>query len=331
MIEVKNVSKIFKKPVRKQGVGGMIKTLFSTKSEKVIAVNHVSFSIAKGEIVGYIGANGAGKSTTIKMMCGILTPTEGQVLIDGLEPYKSRSRNKVLKHIGVVFGQRTQLWWDLPLIESFNLLKNIYEVPEKEFQERFKYLRGILELDKFMTSPVRTLSLGQRMRADLAASLLHNPEILFLDEPTIGLDVLVKEKMINAIKDIHEKYQTTIILTTHDMNDIANLCKRIIIIDEGKILFDGPLSDIKNRFGDSRQLFVSAKDRMNLDDLNAKFSGNLQFEVIDHYLSITFDAGKVNLKDVIRYVFDHCEVIDIKIKENSIEKVVKHIYETKAY
>lgn len=331
MIEAQHVTKVFYRPVRKQGLAGMAKTLFTNKKEKIIAVNDVNFKIEKGEIVGYIGANGAGKSTTIKMMCGILTPTEGKILIDGMEPYKGKYRNKVLKHIGVVFGQRTQLWWDLPLIESFKLLQAIYDVPEKEFNERFNDLRNILELDKFLSSPVRTLSLGQRMRADLAAAFLHNPEILFLDEPTIGLDVLVKEKIIAAIKEIHAKYQTTIILTTHDMNDISNLCERIIIIDEGKILFDGPLKDIKNRFGDTRQVFVSAKDRMDLDELNKKFGNQLQFEVVDHYLSITFDAAKVLTKDVIRYIFNHCEVVDIKIKENSIEKVVKVIYEKKAY
>jgi len=331
MIEAQHVTKVFYRPIRKQGLSGMAKTLFSTKKEKIIAVNDVNFSIGKGEIVGYIGANGAGKSTTIKMMCGILTPTEGKILIDGMEPYKGKYRNKVLKHIGVVFGQRTQLWWDLPLIESFKLLQSIYEIPEKDYNERLANLKTILELDKFMDSPVRTLSLGQRMRADLAAAFLHNPEIMFLDEPTIGLDVLVKEKIIAAIKQIHAQYQTTIILTTHDMNDIANLCERIIIIDEGKILFDGPLQDVKNRFGDTRQVFVSAKDRMDLDEFNKKFAGQLQFEIVDHYLSITFDADKVQTKDVLRYVFNHCEVIDVKIKENSIEKVVKVIYEKKAY
>ncbi len=331
MIEAQHVTKVFYRPVRKQGLAGMAKTLFTNKKEKIVAVNDVNFQIQKGEIVGYIGANGAGKSTTIKMMCGILTPTEGKILIDGLEPYKGKNRSKVLKRIGVVFGQRTQLWWDLPLIESFKLLQAIYDVPEKDFNERFNELKTILELDKFMNSPVRTLSLGQRMRADLAAAFLHNPEILFLDEPTIGLDVLVKEKIIAAIKQIHARYQTTIILTTHDMNDISNLCERIIIIDEGKILFDGPLQDIKNRFGDTRQVFVSAKDRMDLDEFNKKFGGVLQFEVVDHYLSITFDASKTQTKDVIRYIFNHCEVADIKINENSIEKVVKVIYEKKAY
>ncbi|MCI5745167.1 MAG: ATP-binding cassette domain-containing protein [Erysipelotrichaceae bacterium] len=227
MIFVENLEKIFKKPIRKSGIIGMFKTLFSRKYEIKTAVNKINFTINDGEIVGYIGSNGAGKSTTIKMMCGILNPTSGKVLINGLEPYKKRQQ--VASYIGVVFGQKTQLWWDIPLIESFNVLKEIYLINDKDYKERFEFLQEVLDIKDFLNQPVRTLSLGQRMRADLAASLLHNPKILFLDEPTIGLDVLVKEKIRNAIIEMNKKYNTTVILTTHDMSDIQTLCNRIIM------------------------------------------------------------------------------------------------------
>ena len=203
MIEVKDLTKEFKKPIRKEGVFGMFKTLFSRKYETKVAVNHINFTIHDGEIVGYIGSNGAGKSTSIKMMCGILTPTSGNVLIDGIEPNKKRKQ--VASKIGVVFGQKTQLWWDIPLIESFKVLKDVYQVSDSDYKERLEFLSETLGLAEFMNQPVRTLSLGQRMRADLAASWLHNPKILFLDEPTIGLDVLVKEKIRKAIKTMNLK------------------------------------------------------------------------------------------------------------------------------
>ncbi|MDD3348308.1 MAG: ATP-binding cassette domain-containing protein [Bacilli bacterium] len=330
MIEVKNITKIFKKPVRKQGIGGMIKTLFSNKYDSIVAVNNISFTIHTGEIVGYIGSNGAGKSTTIKMMCGILTPTSGQILIDGMEPYNSKTRNKVTKNIGVVFGQRSQLWWDLPLIETFRLLKLIYEVPDTEWNERFEYFKEVLDIGKFLNSPARTLSLGQRMRADLAASLLHNPKVLFLDEPTIGLDVLVKEKILTAIKDINKKFNTTVIVTTHDMNDITELCKRIIIIDEGNILYDGPLKNIKNRFGDIRHIYISSSERMNLATFNAAFEHKLSFEKDENFLIISFDAAILSINDIVNYIFQNCKVKDFKITENNIESVVKKIYEEKS-
>ena len=249
MIEVKDLRKEFKKPIRGEGISGMIKTLFSRKYEVKEAVKGINFEIKEGEMVGYIGSNGAGKSTTIKMMCGILNPTGGKVLIDGMEPYKKRKQ--VAQNIGVVFGQKTQLWWDIQLIESFKVLKEIYQISDEDYKERMEFLESVLGLSDFLKQPVRTLSLGQRMRADLAASLLHNPKVLFLDEPTIGLDVLVKEKIREAIKEMNKKYNTTVILTTHDMADIENLCNRIIIIDEGNVIYDGDLLSIKNKFGEN--------------------------------------------------------------------------------
>ena len=208
LIEVKNLNKTFKKAIRGKGVKDMLKTLFSHKYENIEAVKDVSFNIEQGGIVGYIGANGAGKSTTVKMMCGILCPTSGEVYVNGLDVYKNRK--KVNKELGVVFGQKTQLWWDIPLIETFEILKSIYDISDEDYNERFEYLKKLLDLDEFLNQNVRSLSLGQRMRADFAASLIHNPKILFLDEPTIGLDVLVKSNIRKAIKELNKKYNTTV-------------------------------------------------------------------------------------------------------------------------
>lgn len=252
MIEVKNICKDFVSPKKYPGLKGAIKGLFS--NEKVVkrAVSDISFTIKDGEIVGYIGSNGAGKSTTIKMMTGILKPTSGECLINGVDP--SRKRKENAQNIGVVFGQRTQLWWDLPLSESFTILKEIYNVSDADYEERMKFLNNVLELQEFFDRPVRTLSLGQRMRADLGAALLHNPKVLYLDEPTIGLDLVVKDNIRQAIKEINEKYQTTVILTTHDIGDIEELCSRIIMIDEGKKIYDGSLEKLKDTYGTTRKI-----------------------------------------------------------------------------
>lgn len=324
MIEVKNLRKEFKKPIRGEGISGMIKTLFSRKCEIKTAVKDINFSINEGEIVGYIGSNGAGKSTTIKMMCGILNPTVGQVLIDGVEPYKRRKQ--VAQNIGVVFGQKTQLWWDIQLIESYKVLKEIYQISDEAYRERMDFLEEVLGLSEFLRQPVRTLSLGQRMRADLAASLLHNPKVLFLDEPTIGLDVLVKEKIRKAILEMNRQYNTTVILTTHDMEDIENLCSRIIIIDEGSIIYDGDLISIKNRFGDLRTVTIELKELLASTDVLDNFGGDVTYEQKDKELIVRFDALKVNFEKVMNHVLRHIKMKDMKLKEISIEEVVKEIY-----
>ena len=243
MIRVENLTKEFKINKKYPGFKGAIKSFFSTEYITKRAVDDISFEINDGEIVGYIGANGAGKSTTIKMMTGILTPTNGIVTVNGIVPYENREKNA--KNIGVVFGQKTQLWWDLPISETFSLLKDIYDISDNDFEERMNFLKKVLGLEEFFLNPVRTLSLGQRMRADLAAALIHNPKVIYLDEPTIGLDVVVKESVRKAIKEINKKYGTTIILTTHDLNDIEELCSRIIIIDKGKKIYDGEIEGVK--------------------------------------------------------------------------------------
>ena len=247
MIEVKNVSKEFVSQKKYPGLKGAIKGLFSNEKVAKVAVDDISFSIAKGEIVGYIGSNGAGKSTTIKMMTGILTPTRGECLVDGINPSKSRKKNA--QNIGVVFGQRTQLWWDLPLSESYTILKEIYDIPDDLYASQMEFLNNVLELQDFFDKPVRTLSLGQRMRADLGAALLHNPKVLYLDEPTIGLDAVSKLAVREFVQRLNREHGTTVILTTHDMQDISALAQRVILIGKGRILMDGTLDDIRKAGG----------------------------------------------------------------------------------
>lgn len=322
MIQINNLTKIFRRPIRKEGLKGMINTLFSTKYTETVAVNHINLTVPDGEIVGYIGSNGAGKSTTIKMMCGILTPTEGQVLIDGVEPYKKR--RKVASEIGVVFGQKTQLWWDIPLIESFKVLKEIYLISDREYAERLDFLCETLGIKEILSQPVRTLSLGQRMRADLAAAWLHNPKILFLDEPTIGLDVLVKQKIREAIKSMNARYNTTVILTTHDMQDVEDLCKRIVIIEEGNIIYDGPIESVKHRFGDLRTITVKADKFPSDDELNV-FGGKVSYGRTEDGLTIKFNADEILLETVVDYAFHTLKAKDLKVSEISVEDVVKSI------
>ncbi|MEE1213060.1 MAG: ATP-binding cassette domain-containing protein [Treponema sp.] len=325
MIEIKNLTKEFKTAVREEGVFGMFRTLFSTKYTIKTAVNNISLKINDGEMVGYIGSNGAGKSTTIKMMCGILTPTRGSIEIDGIEPYKKRKT--IASKIGVVFGQKTQLWWDIPLIESFKVLKEIYRISDIDYQKRLQFLYDVLGIKDFIKQPVRTLSLGQRMRADLAAAWLHNPKILFLDEPTIGLDVLVKEKIRNAIKMMNEKFNTTVILTTHDMQDIENLCKRLIIIDKGSIIYDGTLENVKYRFGDLRTLTVTLREKKS-DSQLYNYEGKLKFlrdEENEDKLIIKFNAQEITLETVINYAFNQLGATDMKVEEIGIEDVVKKL------
>ncbi len=329
MIQVHSLSKTFKVPRKDPGLKGALKGLFSRKYDTIQAVDDVSFAIGEGELVGYIGANGAGKSTTIKMMSGILVPSSGTCTINGIEPYKNRRANAY--NIGVVFGQRTQLWWDLPLRESFTILKKIYRVSEEDFQDRMAFLESVLELNKFIASPVRTLSLGQRMRADLAASLIHNPPVLFLDEPTIGLDVLVKSRIRDAIKELNRRFRTTVILTTHDMSDIEELCHRLIMIDQGRILFDGPLSRIRENFGNMRTLEVDLRhpyqpDSLDFDRIFQLEPGSISLKTDSHRLTIRFPGQQVSAVDIIKKIQEKDDILDFRLKETEIEEIVKKIY-----
>lgn len=331
VIEVSGLSKIFKSYKKEKGLKGTIKSLFKRVPIEVAAVKNISFNIKQGEIIGYIGANGAGKSTTIKMMTGILTPSEGYVKVDGRIPYEARTENA--KHIGVVFGQKTQLWWDLPVGETFAILKEIYQVPDDLYNEQMTYFDEIFELSEFMNQTVRTLSLGQRMRADLAASMLHNPKVLFLDEPTIGLDVMVKERIRKAIKDMNAKYGTTILLTTHDMSDIEELCHRIIIIDKGTVIYDGGIDMIRRDYGYQRKLVFDlryddeAKVLDLLKSLHVNIEGSneqtLNYALDENQLTITFDRNAINISDIMTIILKQFNVLDFSVQDMDIEAIVK--------
>ena len=331
MIEVKNICKDFVSPKKYPGLKGAIKGLFS--SEKVVkkAVNDISFTIKDGEIVGYIGSNGAGKSTTIKMMTGILKPTRGQCIINGVDPSKKRKENA--QNIGVVFGQRTQLWWDLPLSESYTILKEMYNVSDDDYKERMEFLNQVLELEEFFDRPVRTLSLGQRMRADLGAALLHNPKVLYLDEPTIGLDLVVKDNIREAIKIINEKYNTTVILTTHDIGDIEELCSRIIMIDEGQKIYDGSLEKLKDTYGKRRKISMEIKKPEILKEFDiSKTLGvsaddcSWTLDCDNRTYSVSFDKHKIQIPQIMNAVMDKTEVKDIQVQETELAEIVKEIY-----
>ena len=329
MIEVTNVSKEFKKIIKEPGLKGSIKSLFNKKEEIVKAVDDISFTVEKGEILGFIGPNGAGKSTAIKMLTGILTPTSGEIMINGQVPYKNRK--KYVKEIGVVFGQRTQLWWDLPLSETFTVLKEIYQVEDKAFKERMDFLNQVLDLEPFIKSPVRTLSLGQRMRADIAASMIHNPKVLFLDEPTIGLDVVVKDNIRKAIAEINKNEKTTIILTTHDISDIELLCKRIVMIDKGKKVYDGALDKMKEKYGKMREIHINLKSAEDMEKLAFAEKFNLLEDDLEIKLEgkkaiVKFNSSKAQVSDMLSYILGTITVKDIAVGEADIEEIIRRLY-----
>ena len=325
MIVVEHLDKTFKKTVKQPGLKAGFKSLFKPQIETFEAVKDLNFEIPKGEIFGFIGANGAGKSTTIKMLTGILTPTSGTCLINGKNPQKNRTA--YVKDIGVVFGQRTQLWWDLALQETYSVLKEIYDISDTEFHKRMAFLNEVLDLNAFIKDPVRTLSLGQRMRADIAASLLHNPKVLFLDEPTIGLDVAVKDNIRKAIKQINQEEQTTILLTTHDLNDIELLCDRIFMIDRGQEIFDGSVSQLKQRFGKMHEVRFEMTQQLEVErlDYHQHFS---DLEVIKDGLQVTiqFDATKVAIPDLVKFTLSQVNVKDIAVKDADIEEIIRRFF-----
>jgi ABC-2 type transport system ATP-binding protein len=325
IVEVENLTKEFRTFRRREGVWGALQNLFVREYITIHAVDGVSLSIEPGEMVGYIGANGAGKSTTIKILTGILVPTSGKVVASGFVPY--RDRRHYTRHIGVVFGQRTQLWWDIAVIESFKLLKEIYEIPAADYQRRLGVFSEILGLKDYLHTPVRKLSLGERMRCDLAASLLHNPPLLFLDEPTIGLDVVAKDHIREFLKEVNRTERTTVMLTTHDLSDIEELCRRILIIDKGKILFDGDLQEMKKRLAKFNQVKFFLKDRAQLPKLAQIMTDGIHCERVDEltYL-MRFEREQHSSADVIRTLVNTLEVRDIIVEEEPIEDIVKRIY-----
>lgn len=325
LIEAKNLRKEYRINQKKEGLTGAILNVFNPKYVKKVAVNNVNFSIEKGEMVGYIGANGAGKSTTIKMLTGILTPTSGEVIVNGLIPYKNRIKNNL--QIGAVFGQRTQMWWDIPVIESYKLIKKIYEVSDKDYNENLNMFSELLNLDQLLRTPVRQLSLGEKMRCEIGATFIHNPKIVYLDEPTIGLDVVVKEKIREVIKVLNKEKQTTVILTTHDLQDIEEVCKRIIIIDSGELVYDGTIEDIKKRFGKHRVAKFKVRNVNNqLENILSKEKDLLLTFKDEYELHIKFDRQKNTAADVMNMLGSYCDILDLTIEEPTIESIVKGIY-----
>lgn len=324
MIEVSHLQKNFFKTIKEPGLKGALKSFVHPQREIFEAVKDLSFEVPKGQILGFIGANGAGKSTTIKMLTGILKPTSGYCRINGKIPQDNRQ--DYVRDIGAVFGQRTQLWWDLALQETYVVLKEIYDVPEKAFRKRMDFLNEVLDLNEFIKDPVRTLSLGQRMRADIAASLLHNPKVLFLDEPTIGLDVSVKDNIRRAITQINQEEETTILLTTHDLSDIEQLCDRIIMIDKGQEIFDGTVTQLKQSFGKMKSL--SFELRPGQEQVVSQFMGLPDITVERHELSldIQYDSSRYQTADIIQKTMADFAVRDLKMTDVDIEDIVRRFY-----
>lgn len=321
MIEVKGINKSFKVAKRQCGVFASIKSLIHPKYEVIQALSDVSFSIDQGEIVGYIGPNGAGKSTTIKIMSGILTPDSGHCQILQHTPWKQRVSH--VKNIGVVFGQRSQLWWYIPVIDSFNLLKDIYKIKDDDYSRSLEILSSTLNINDLLTTPVRQLSLGQRMRCEIAASLLHNPKILFLDEPTIGLDAVSKVAVRKFIKKINQELNTTVILTTHDMSDIEALTNRIILIGKGKVLLDGSLDDIKGKYITHKNITVDYHghhDRIDIPHTTTLSNKNGRLE-------LSLDISKSKVSEVITLLANQLDVIDISVEDKSVDDIIVSLYE----
>ena len=319
-IEVKHINKTFKVPVKEKGKFGTLKSFFNRKYKYIKAIQDISFSIKKGEIVGYIGPNGAGKSTTIKILSGILVPDSGNVVINKMTPWKDRK--KYVSKIGVVFGQRSQLWWDIPAIDSFNLLKDIYKLEDKEYEETLNELIELLNLKDIINIPVRQLSLGNRMKCEIAASLIHKPKILFLDEPTIGLDAVSKKIVREFIKKINKQNKVTVILTTHDMADIEALAKRIILIGKGQILYDGSLTKLKKKYDYLRKIKVITKDKIKLEK-----DYIVEQKTIDSGIEFIIDIRKVEINEFIKLISSKISIIDIDIDSGNIDELIVKLYE----
>ena len=319
MITLSNINKTFRVAKRQAGFGRAVKALFSREYELVHALNDVSFTIDDGEMVGYIGPNGAGKSTTIKIMCGILTPESGVCSIDGRIPWRDRVAH--VREIGVVFGQRSQLWWDVPVIDSFELIRDIYKAEEKTYKNSLDELTELLDLSELLKSPARSLSLGQRMRCEIAASLLHTPKILFLDEPTIGLDAVSKIAVRQFIKKLNAEHGTTVILTTHDMQDIEALTERILLIGKGKILLDGNLAELKKHSSERKTLVVTYNG-----EAPEIFDGMSVSEKRDGRLVILLDPAVLPVSNAITGLAAQTDLIDVSVSDISAEEMVASLY-----
>ncbi|MEQ6378531.1 ATP-binding cassette domain-containing protein [Bacillaceae bacterium S4-13-58] len=327
MIYVNNLRKEFKSYANRSGLKGAFRDLFTRNYKILKAVDDISFSIKPGEMVGYIGENGAGKSTSIKMLTGILTPSAGEVKVNGFIPHEERE--KFVQTIGVVFGQRSQLWWDIAVQESFRLLKKVYRVSDEQYESHMKLVIETLDLGPLLDKPVRKLSLGQRMRCELAAALIHNPPLLFLDEPTIGLDVLVKNKIRTFLKEINKRYNTTILLTTHDLADIEALCERVIMLDQGKVIYDGSLQDLRNRWIEEKEIRFEMVDEINEQQLTNLITNDVTWikgERPNVWIAQVKDDENV-ISSVITKVVSAHKVKDVNVQTMSTEEIVRNIYE----
>ncbi|CAH1215795.1 Vitamin B12 import ATP-binding protein BtuD [Paenibacillus plantiphilus] len=327
IIQVDQLTKTFHRPIRGTGALGAIRDLINRRYEEKTAVDRISFTIERGEIVGYLGPNGAGKSTSIKMLVGILVPTSGEVRVDGVIPYKNRKENA--SKIGVVFGQRSQLWWDIPVSETFELMKYMYNIPTADFKRNIELFTDVLGIQDFMHVAVRQLSLGQRMRADLCAALLHNPSIVYLDEPTIGLDVVVKKKIREFLLEVNALRQTTILLTTHDMSDVEKLCSRVIIINNGRKMFDGDLERLKSDYSADETMIL------HVDHDEIGFDGNISHLGVTDFtyhpesgsILLRYDKRHAKPASILAWFMERTVVHDFEIKPAEVEDVIRDIYQ----
>jgi ABC-2 type transport system ATP-binding protein len=328
IISARNLSKQFRRAQKQPGLRGALTHLVKPRFSEFTAVDSVDFTINAGESVAYVGPNGAGKSTTVKLLTGILVPTSGEVTVCGIRPFQHRQENA--RNIGVVFGQRTQLWWDIPVMESLRMLGDIYDVPADEFQRTFRDLTDVLDLGPLLNVPARQLSLGQRMRCDLAASLVHNPKILYLDEPSIGLDVSVKARFREFIRHMHTERGLTVMLTSHDIGDIEELCPRIIMIDKGTIIYDGEFAELTRRFGwEQKVVFTLSDETPNAADLAATALGDRgkAAQPSSTSVEIAFDSRNVTSGEIIRAVATSLPMADISIEVTSAESIIRNLYE----
>jgi ABC-2 type transport system ATP-binding protein len=324
LIEASGLTKKFRQAVKEPGLVGSLKHFFTRQYKDKLAVDHIDLSVEAGESVAYLGPNGAGKSTTIKMLTGILVPTSGTLIVDGLVPHMKRQQNA--RNIGVVFGQRTTLWWDIPVVESFNLARDIYDIPAKRFKQNLAEFSELLGLAEFMNIPAGKVSLGQRMRADLCMALLHDPKMLYLDEPTIGLDIAVKDSIRKFVRRQVEERGVTVMLTTHDLGDIEDICNRIVIIDKGRIIHDGDLKALKDNYARDRVIhFQLARPPVSMDPICAALPAcDLNNDGLA--LSVRFDRFEFAAGEIAAAVMNHVEVVDFRIDEPEVEDLIRKVY-----
>jgi len=321
MINVDRLSKAFRISIPGENFLEKGKRFLIPRYKYIQAVNNINFAIKEGEIIGFLGPNGAGKSTTIKLLTGVLVPNSGMVRVNGIIPYKQRIQNAY--QIGVVYGQRSQLWWDLPLIDSFKILKAMYRLSDSTYKANLDFFVDLLQMKTYINQPVRKLSLGQRMRADICAALLHDPPVLYLDEPTIGLDIIAKNRVYEFIRNLNAEKNTTIILTTHNLSDVESVCPRILIVDKGNLILDAPKSDILKRFGKTRTLTVTFYN--GVQDINV--SGREIIKKNKNELQIKFNREEVSAFDLIASMEQNKGIKDVSIHEDNIESIVAQIYE----